>query len=126
VLNLQPDWGFAQVFPARGAAFEVLDSGGHLTLALKAHLPPGYQTAIDVVKVFATIETTDFRWLTLRSLDEPTEAWATRGLVPPRHELEHLLFTLMEETGIKTRTLSIPPTANSEWTTTQLEIRVVR
>ena len=126
VLNLQPDWGITQVYPARGAAFELLDSGGHLTLVLKAHLPPGYQTAIDVVKVFATIGTTDFRWLTLPPLDEPTKAWTTRGLVSPRNELEHLLFTLMEETGLKTRTLSIPPLSNSQWTTTQMEIRVVR
>lgn len=126
VLNLQPDWGITQVYPARGAAFELLDSGGHRLLALKAHLPPGYETAIDVVKVLATIKTTDFRWLTLPPLDEPTKAWAMRGLVSPRNELEHLLFTLMEETGLKTRTLSIPPPSNSQWTTTQLEIRVVR
>jgi len=126
VLDLQPDWGITQVYPSGGAAFEVLESGGHLMLPLKAHLPAGYQAAMDVVKVFATIRTTDFRWLTLPTLDNPIRRGTERGLFSPRNELETLFFTLMEETGPKTRTVSITPPANSEWTTTQVEIQVVR
>lgn len=125
VLDLQPDWGITQVYPARGAAYELLDPSGHLVLPLRAHLPDDYTTAIDVVKVFATIDTTDSRWLTLLPLDNPARGWVERGLIPPRNELENLFFALMEDDGPKTRTVSIPPTANSEWTTMQVEIQIV-
>jgi hypothetical protein len=124
VLDLQPDWGITQVYPAHGAAFELLDPDGQLILPLRAQLPNDYPTAIDMVKVFATIKTTDFRWLALPALDNPSRGWVERGLSAPRGELENLFFRLMEADGPKARTVSIPPAANSEWTTMQVEIRI--
>jgi hypothetical protein len=71
VLDLQPDWGISKVYPARAGAFEPLDPGAELLLPLRVDLPDGLGDGRDVLKVLATVDTTDFAPLELPSLDQP-------------------------------------------------------
>jgi hypothetical protein len=103
------------------------NAGEEVVLPLRTHIPDNYKEATDVVKVFATISTTNFRWLELPPLDNPTRGWTERGMRPPGNAKESLFFTMMEEgEGPKTRTVSIPAAANGEWTTAQVEIQIIR
>jgi hypothetical protein len=40
-------------------------------IPLRASLPKGYRPGRDGLKVFATVGTTNFRWLELPALDQP-------------------------------------------------------
>jgi hypothetical protein len=125
ILDLQPDWGITQIYPSGAAFFETLDQEKEVILPLRTRLPNNYEEATDVVKVFATINTTNFRWLESPPLDNPSRGWTERGMRAPNNALESLFFTFMEEEGPKTRTVSIPAAANGEWTTAQVEIQIV-
>jgi hypothetical protein len=71
VLDLQSDWGIAQLFPAGAAASDIVQPGKFIELAFEAYLPEGYSEATDIMKVFATQGTTSFRCLELPALDQP-------------------------------------------------------
>jgi hypothetical protein len=81
VLDLQPDWGIAQVHPPREVAdFELLDAGGESVAALAAHLPEGILSGRDILLVFAADEPLDLSSLELEPL-EPDEPASAAGLV---------------------------------------------
>src|SRR4029078_1381414 len=63
VLDLAPDWSITQIYPAGAAAFEALDPQASLELDFPATLPAGKASGTDTLKVFATQNTTNFRWL---------------------------------------------------------------
>ncbi len=111
VLNLQPDWGISQIYP-RGAAFETVDPGKGFKLPLKVKLPPGYEKGTDVIKVFATIETTSFRWFELPAL-----------LAAPRSgaALHEYLSACASDKSI-TRHVEVLASPELEWTVRQIEI----
>jgi hypothetical protein len=120
VLNLQPDWGVTQIYPAGAALFESLDVGQEITLPLCAALPAGCVEGTDVIKVFATVGAPNFRWLELPALGEPTEPVSgTRGA--PTDPLEQLLLAASAGT---TRNLKPAAYASGGWVTRQLEIYV--
>ncbi len=124
VLDLQPDWGIAQVFPVR-AAFEELDSRGQLlTLPLRAWLPDDYDEGNDTLKVLATVGTADFRVLELPSLDQPIPA-SKGGSTRRGSVLAHLLAALGAESP-RTRNVEVAVNPSEEWTAVQVVIRVVR
>jgi hypothetical protein len=58
------------VYPARAGAFEPLDSDAELLLPLRVALPEALRGGRDVLKVLATVDTTDFGLLELPSLDQ--------------------------------------------------------
>lgn len=122
VLNLKPDWGIKQIYPSGAGLFEPLDPGQEILLPLHASLPNGYEKGTDVVKVFGTIGTTNFRWLELPPLDSPpTEGMRTRSMT--KDPLEMLLTSVTSQEP-KTRTLDLASYPSREWITAQLEVRI--
>ena len=130
ILDLQPDWGISQVFPAGAASSDILQPQKHRDLALKTYLPAGYSEATDVIKVFATQQTTSFRWLELPALDKPpARGAATKGIVT--NPLEHLLSAFTGDTApsfeeMKTRSVRVLADTGAEkaWAVAQVEISV--
>lgn len=121
ILDLQPDWGITQVYPAED--FEPLEQGTPILLPIGATLTEGIDHGIDVLKVFATLGTTSFRSLELPALDQPvTAARSTRSAS------DGVLEQLLSEFGkLQPRTRQINVSgAPREWTTTQAEILVER
>jgi len=124
VLDLQPDWGIQQIYPSGAGFFEPLDPGQEVVLPLRAGLPGGYAEGTDVIKVFATLGTTNFRWLELPALDQPPRrSETTRG--GPSNPLEELLAAVTAEEP-KTRDLNPAAYPSREWVTAQVEVRVQR
>jgi hypothetical protein len=123
VLDLQPDWGISQIYPARAGAFEALDPGRELLLSLRVSLPEGYKSGTDIIKVFATLDATSFRWLELPELDQPNPGDNLRGL--PTNSLEAFLSAFSSEDA-GTRRVEIPTIANVEWVAHQVEIEIRR
>ena len=109
VLNLQPDWGISQIYP-KGAAFEALDPGQAFKLPLKVRLPQGYKKGTDVLKVFATIDTTSFRWLELPAF-----------VSEKRKAIDQLLAAFASEEAM-IRQVEVLASPESEWTVRQVEI----
>ena len=96
VLDLAPDWSIQQIYPAQAGAFEPVQPGATIPLELEAYLPAGYGESTDIVKVFATRATTQFRWLELPALDQPdTRSNTTRGLITD--PLEQMLAMITGE-----------------------------
>src|SRR5262249_31289270 len=120
VLDLQPDWGITQVYPGGpGDRFVEIDAGEEQFLPLRAGLPGDYTEGRDFLKVFATLDAADFRWLELPVLDKPIEKRAgTRG---PGNPLEALLAAVNEEQP-QTRTLTPAANPSKEWVTAQIEV----
>jgi Caspase domain len=126
VLDLQPDWGIQQVYPdPTDSDYMPLDPQADEIIQFKASLPPDYEIGKDSLKVFATVEPTNFRWLELPALDQT----ATRGAVTlrsirkPVNQLEKLMSDLTNATrGFDL----IAPTsyAIKGWTTAQIEIQI--
>ncbi len=72
ILDLRPSLSVAQVYPPPGAGpFLPLDPGEERRLPLRADLPLGIDRGTDVLKVFATLEASDFKWLELAPIDGP-------------------------------------------------------
>ena len=125
VLDLESNWAISQLHPSRpGAYFVPLDPESELVLPLQASLPSGYNATTDIVKVFGTVGTTNFRWLELPALDRPiTPKSASRG--GPSSPLDALLAAVVEQEP-QTRALNTVAYASGEWLTAQVEVQVRR
>jgi len=121
VLDLQCDWAITQIYPAGAGTFETVDPGDELTLPLHMTLPAAYESGIDVIKVFATVEPTSFRSLEMPPLDQPASGF--RGV--PANKLEQFLSEFSPANNNK-RLASIPINAETLWTAHQVEIEVRR
>ena len=120
ILDLQPDWGITQVYPA--GDFEPLDPRGTpIFLTLNAFLPEGSEHGTDIIKVFATLQATTFRGLELPPLDRP--APVRRSLAVRGDALGTLFSQIEQSRGPRTRNINVSG-APREWTTSQLEILV--
>lgn len=124
VCDLQPDWGIAQVYPSgEGDAFVAFEPGEEQILPLQASLPKGYAEGRDLVKVFATVETSDFHWLELPALDLPQLRSAAVVNRNPESPLDQLManFTA-DQPAMRNLTPAAYPTYG--WATAQVEIAV--
>jgi hypothetical protein len=122
-LDLQPDWGIKQIYPVRGGGFVSLDPGQEIMLPpLRANLPEDYTTGTDIIKLFATVGATNFRWLELPPLDQPSppSGRVTRGALDPLQAL----FAALAVNQPKTRHLEAAANPGAEWVTAQVELRV--
>ncbi|HKR11568.1 MAG TPA: caspase family protein [Pyrinomonadaceae bacterium] len=122
VLDLQSDWGISQIYPARAGSYEPLDPNRELILPLKITLPEGYQAGTDVIKVFATIDSTSFRSLELPPLDKPE--MRDRVFRGAPNALEAFLANF--ESPHRARTAAVDVCAATEWAAHQVEIEIVR
>jgi hypothetical protein len=122
VLDLRPDWSVTQVYPpGAGDSFVSLDPGEERQVRFRAGLPEGYTEGTDVLKVFATLGTTGFRWLELPALDRPRAGTPrSRG---PQDGLESLFAALASDRPA-TRHLTVERDATGEWLTELVEVHV--
>lgn len=118
VFDLQPDWGITQIYPTGSSAFELVDPGHELILPLHMTLPSDYESSTDIIKIFATLETTSFRWFELPALDRQEEF---RGM--PATPLEEFLSAFSAESSAA-RHAFVPVWVNAEWITHQLEVKI--
>ena len=118
VFDLQPDWGITQIYPTGSSAFELVAPGHELVLPLHMTLPPDYESGTDIIKIFATLETTSFRWFELPALDQQQ---TFRGV--PATPLEEFLSSFSAESSA-TRHAFVPTWVNAEWVTHQLEVEI--
>ncbi|MGA8842764.1 MAG: hypothetical protein WB511_04205 [Nitrososphaeraceae archaeon] len=132
VLDLQPDWGVTQAYPrSSDSYFMPIDPGKSEDIQLKVSLPQGYKEGRDVIKVFATVGPTNFRWLELPVLDQPMSTkngtrsigGGTRSIGGTNNPLEELMAKMAEDIP-KTRNVDTVPSASYEWTTSQIEIKI--
>ena len=122
VLDLQSDWAIHQSHPIDpGAKFEVLDAGQTTTLPFPLTTGEGYSESVDIIKVFAAIDSPNFRWLELPALDQPLKSMASRSGDP----LE-ALFASIGNSAPASRDVSAVRYPSREWTTQQLRITTVK
>jgi hypothetical protein len=120
VLDLQSDWAIDQAHPLDpGSKFVVVDAGKSEIVPFRLSLPEGYTEAVDVAKVFATIDSPNFRWLELPALDRPIEVKATRSGDP----LESL-FGAIGGDAPPTRALNAATYPSREWIAQQVRVTV--
>lgn len=121
VLNLQPDWGIAQVLPtASSAPCLELEPDSENLLPLRAYLPASFARGRDILTVVAAVEPTDFRCLELPPL---ASAGPVRtGGSQPQNGLERYLSSLVSTPFRSTR----DPHAGRDWITAQVAIEIRR
>jgi hypothetical protein len=129
VLDLDPGWGVAQVYPTiMDGIFIPIDADTEEFFPLDVALPPNYVEGKDIIKVFATIDQTSFRWLELPSLDQsPSPKQVTRGTgtgYQPSNPLEQLMAALTKDSAA-TRSLNASQFPSKEWTSAQIEVQII-
>ena len=128
VLDLQPDWGIQQIYPdPDDSDYKTLDPESDDIIAFQANLPTGYNTGKDVLKAFSAVEPTNFRWLELPPLDQPS----TRGSSglrssgrAPANQLERFMSDMTPDDARGFNRLTPASYANTGWTITQLEVQI--
>jgi hypothetical protein len=120
VLDLESNWRISQIYPARAGSYEPIDPGREIILPLHVTLPQGYESGTEIIKVFATIDTTSFRSLELPALDQPPAPNVPRGSL---NTLETFLARF--ESPKSTRAAVVDVCATVEWTVHQVEVEVV-
>ncbi|MFB2976588.1 caspase family protein [Microseira sp. BLCC-F43] len=119
-LAIQPDWSIAQLHPI-GADFEVLDPGKEKLVRIRTSLPESYKEGADVIKVFATVEGTSFRWIKLPALDQP-RAGVQEGF-KPSSPLEELFAAFADDIP-SNKNLIAAAYPSEKWTTEQVKLVV--
>lgn len=134
VLDLEPTWAISQLQIRRPAqAFYEFAPGQEIPVKLRLSLPDDaiYDKGLEIIKVFATVGSPDFRWLELPPLDQELPTAASRGLVTrggPKNDLEKLFAAIgadPDKPPATTRAQVIFD-ASSEWATKDIQITVIR
>lgn len=147
ILDLEPTWAISQI-PLGGleSPFFQLEAGAKEEIQLRLSLPDdeAYQQSKETLKVFAVQRgLADFRWLTLPSLDEPSEPRGieldralkdaeqevTRGEPEGVNPLNQLLAAIgadLDRAPNVTRAANVVVDPRQEWVTKQLQIIVQR
>jgi len=121
VLDLQPDWGISQVHPVPPLWFVELEPGCEELVSLLSDLPEGCKNGRDILKIFASLGSANFRWLQLPSLDG-----GKRG---PKDEIGepsglNLLLDAISDDKPTVRNLSPAAYPSRGWTTSQIELNI--
>ncbi|MBE9213992.1 caspase family protein [Plectonema cf. radiosum LEGE 06105] len=118
VLDLQHDWAIDQVYPSK-EDYICLDPQQEELISLQMNLE-GEDRVEDILKVFATIGTANFRCLQLPSLDEPLPQL---GAARSGSALDELLMAFAAEQPPirKANPVAFP---SREWTTVQFGVKV--
>ena len=131
ILGLQSDWGIKHFYPNSNMNFWRFDPGQEYYIPIRPKLPEGCAEDTDILKVFATIGPTQFRWLAMPPLDEPPEPKDVefRQQRVPETSLEEFLAAMMadnlEAEELDPRTFDVY-SASLEWVTEQRLIRIKR
>jgi Caspase domain len=150
VLDIEPTWAVSQI-PVGGdtTAFFNLEKGAVEDVKLRLVVPDdeAYSQTKETIKVFAVQKgLADFRWLTLPSLDEPSETRGarldaalneaiegavTRSMgepegVNPLNNLMMMIGADLDKVPDATRSASVVVDPRQEWVTKQIQIVVER
>lgn len=119
VLILQPDFSIIKFYPER-ITFEPVNLGQHKGTSIKLGLPENYQEGVYIIKVFATVDGTNFNFLELPALDQ-----SRKGVEhpEPKNALEQLLAAVVDEDNPQ-RKITVVTDASEEWTTEKVEVMV--
>lgn len=128
VLDLQPDWGIQQIYPdLNDTVYKTLDPESDDIIAFQARLPAGYNTGKDVLKAFGVVEPTNFRWLELPPLGQPSTRGSSglrsSGHVPA-NQLEKFMSDMTPDDARGLNRLSPASYDINGWTITQLEVQI--
>ncbi len=118
-LNLDADFSISKFYP-EGATYEVVEPGQKIRRELNLSLPEKYEEAVNVIKVFATVDGTNFQLLELPPLDQ-----SRKGVEHPEptNALEQLLAAVVDEDNPQ-RKITVVTDASEEWTTEKVEVMV--
>jgi hypothetical protein len=117
-LNLGLDMSVVKIYP-NGAVAEIIEPGQEKrTGKLQLSLPENYQEGLDMIKVFATVNSTDFQLLELPPLDQSRRGF---GNQKPNNPLEQFLSAVADE-DVPTRNIRVSVDASEEWTTEKVEV----
>ncbi len=118
-LILQVDLSIEKFYP-KGAPYEVVEAGQQKETRFDLQLPKNYQEGVDIIKVFATLDGTNFQILELPKLDQSRKGF---GNQKPTNSLEELLAAVVDEDSPK-RNIRVVTDASEEWTTEKIEVLV--
>ena len=87
---------------------------------MHADLPSGFKQGKDIIKVFGTVNQTNFRWLELPPLDQSMRG---RKRSITSNQLEVLMETITSDRPV---TKGVKPSSifNEQWTTAQIEVEI--
>jgi len=119
VLNLDSQWGVSLVYPSTAAA-DLVDAGDRRIFPVQVEVPEGALEAREVLKLFATLDDTQFDWLCLPKLDGVPKA-LTRAV----GTITEALFACLGKSPAQTRSNSDLAAASARaWACANLEILV--
>jgi len=118
-LNLDADFSISKFYPD-GTPYEVVDPGQNIRRELKLSLPQNYEEAANIIKVFATVDGTNFQFLELPALDQSRKGF---GKEQPTNALEQLLAAVVDENNPQ-RKITVVIDASEKWTTEKVEVVV--
>ncbi|MEG3960373.1 caspase family protein [Microcoleus sp. herbarium2] len=117
VLDIASDWSVTQIYPGKGENFVTIEAGKKEIVGI-----PATSVGEDSVKVFATVDQANFRWLELPSIDEEIKPTGTYHI---GNSLE-VILAAMDKEQPATRKLSVAASPSREWTTKQISLRVTQ
>ncbi|MCL1474590.1 caspase family protein [Argonema antarcticum] len=118
-LMLQADLGIVKFYP-KSLGGEPVDPESSKDYTFHMDLPENYQEGVDVIKVFATVDATNFELLELPPLDQPRPGIGDKN---PTTALGELLSAVVDEDNPQ-RNIRVVTDASEEWTTEKVEVVV--
>jgi len=118
-LIFQADLSIVKFYP-QGSPYEPVDPEQSKETRLDIELPENYQEGVDVIKVFATVDATNFQFLELPALDQSRKGFGDKKAT---NALEQLLAAVVDEDNPQ-RNIRVVTDASEEWTTEKVEVVV--
>ena len=124
-LNLAADWSIEQILPQRASERTfLLEANQEKVVPLLVSMDGTGDRVENFIKVFASLDEANFRFLELPSLDiSITSKGGTRGI--GMSALDTLLAAVDDEKP-QTRKLSVATSPSTEWTTKQVLLTITR
>jgi hypothetical protein len=122
-VDLDDDWGIIAIEPSDPSLkyYTSVDAGRDVWFAVQSVLRPGRASAIDVFKIFATVDDADFWWLLQPPIDRPI----TRSVTTRSGAARDALFRLREALDADRNTARVMSTVSkpgSDWTVRQIRV----
>ncbi|MEG5062703.1 caspase family protein [Microcoleus sp. B3-A4] len=118
-LLLDTDLSIVKFYPEHITS-EPLDPGQSKGTSIKLELPENCQEGVYIIKVFATMDATNFQLLELPALDQSRKGF---GNQEPQNALEQLLAAVVDENNPQ-RKVTVVTDASEGWTTEKVEVVV--
>jgi hypothetical protein len=118
-LILQADLSIVKFYP-KGSSDDPVDPGQDKGTSIELELPENYQEGVFIIKVFATVDATNFQFLELPPLDQSRPGFGDKK---PTNALEQLLTAVVDEDNPQ-RKITVVTDASEEWTTEKVEVVV--